>query len=124
MPRSSVVLTPEPVDAGAIGRAAASVHDRIAGDGGAPFELRPLDDGAVLQVVAEGVVVLSVLRPRLVPDGRELARVLPSVTPPEATRWWTEAYTPWHAGGALGVAILDALDGVAVHGGVAPERSP
>ncbi|WJL94487.1 hypothetical protein QSU92_10935 [Microbacterium sp. ET2] len=121
MPRSSVVLTPDPVDATAIGRAAASVHDRVSG-GDAPFELRPLDDGAVLQVIADGVVVLSVLRPRLVPEVRELARVLPGVTPPETTRWWTEAYTPWHAGGSLGVAILDALDGIAVHGGVGPAR--
>lgn len=121
MPRSTVVLTREPVDAAAVGRASASVHDQVAGADAAPFELRPVDDGAVLQVVAEGAVVLSVLRPRLVPGDGELARVLPGTTPPEDARWWTEAYTPWHAGGALGVAILDALDGVAVHGGVAPE---
>ncbi|TQK18359.1 hypothetical protein FBY40_0846 [Microbacterium sp. SLBN-154] len=121
MPRSSVVLTPEPVDAAAIGRAAASVHDRVTGGDGAPFKLRPLDDGAVLQVVVDDVVVLSVLRPRLAPEDRERERVLPGVTAPEITRWWTEAYTPWHAGGALGVAILDALDGVAIHGGVGRE---
>ena len=60
MPRSTVVLTREPVDAAAVGRAAASVHDQVAGADAAPFELRPVDGGAVLQVVATATLAAYV----------------------------------------------------------------
>lgn len=118
MPRSSVLLTTDPVDADAVARAASAVHARE--DAAAePFALRALDGGAVLQVLAGDVVVLSVLRPRLIPAAGELARVLPGATAPADARWWTEAYTPWHPGGAIGVAVLDAVveasAGLAVH---------
>lgn len=120
MPRSSVLLTRDPVDAEAVGRAAASVRDRLVGPSDpSDVVLRPLDGGAVLQVLVDDVVVLSVLRPRLVPEPAEFGRLLPGVTAPAAARWWTEAYTPWHAGGALGIAVLDVLaagGGTAAHG--------
>lgn len=122
MPRSSIVLTPDPLDAHAVAGAAASVHRRAGGDG-AEFELRALDAGAVLQVLVDGVVVLSVLRPRLLPAPGELTRILPGITPPAGARWWAEAYTPWAPEGALGVAVLDeaARAGLAVH---LRDRSP
>lgn len=132
MPRSSIVLTPAPLDAAAITRAAAAVREH-AGASTAELALRALDDGAVLQVLADETVVLSVLRPRLVPPPAELARVLPAVTAPAEARWWAEAYTPWQPAGAVGLAILDAaaaasgglavhLGGVSVHG--SDTRSP
>jgi hypothetical protein len=112
-----VVLTPAPLDADAIARAVAAVRER-AGTG-EQFALRALDDGAALQVLVGDTVVLSVLRPRLIPAPGELTRVLPGVTAPEGAQWWAEAYTPWHPGGAEGLAVLDAAaaasGGVAVH---------
>lgn len=131
MPRSSVLLTPAPIDADAVATAAGVVWAR--GDGLDPdrdvFTLRPLDDGAVLQVLAAGAVVLSVLRGRLLPTTKEVARLLPGADADPATaKWWTDAYTPWHPGGAIGVAILDAMvattGGGAVHQGLASPVGP
>lgn len=117
MPRSSIVLTPAPLDADAIARAVAAVRER-AGTA-EEFALRALDDGAALQVLVGDTVVLSVLRPRLIPAPGELTRVLPGVTAPAHAQWWAEAYTPWHPGGAAGLAVLDAAaaasGGLAVH---------
>src|SRR5688500_8828937 len=104
MPRSSVLLTPEPIGADAIARAAGEVwaggHD-LDPDADA-FTLRALDDGAVLQVLAHDTVVLSVLRPRMLPTLDEVARLLPDA-PRElpAVSWWADAYTPWAPGGEL-----------------------
>ncbi|MEZ3162000.1 hypothetical protein AB1K54_15905 [Microbacterium sp. BWT-B31] len=131
MPRSSVLLTPTPIDANTVATAAGVVWAR--GDGLDPdrdaFTLRPLDDGAVLQVLATGTVVLSVLRPRLLPTAAEVARLLPSANAdPAMAKWWTDAYTPWHPGGAIGVAILDAMvattGGGVVHQGLARPVDP
>ena len=129
MPRSSVVLRTAPVDAEAVGLAAGVVWHANAEATASPFELRPLDDGAVLQVLAGERVVLSVLRPRMLPRLDEVARLLPGVEAPGATQWWSDAYTPWRPEGAIGVAILDALaaasGGVVVHQGLAPSwRAP
>lgn len=110
MPRSSVVLSHDPLDHAAIASAAAAVREHAFPDAAdaPPIELRTMDDGAVLQALVDGVVVLSVLRPRILPRLDEVARLLPGVDAPAATRWWTEAYTPWRPEGAIGVAILDA----------------
>lgn len=124
MPRSSVLLSPVPVDAEAVARAAGTVWRAAATPTASPFELRPLDEGAVLQVLADDVVVLSVLRPRMLPRLNEVGRLLPGVEAPESTSWWSEAYTPWRPEGAIGVAILDAVaaasGAVIVHQGLAP----
>lgn len=108
MPRSSILLTPEPVTVEAIQRA---TLDMLAANGETALgvELRAVDEGAVLQVVAEGTLVLSVLRPRLMPAPAERERILPGAAVPETARWWTEAYTPWRREGAVGLAILDAV---------------
>ncbi|MET0735623.1 MAG: hypothetical protein ABWY55_08270 [Microbacterium sp.] len=123
MPRSSVLLTPAPVGGDAVAAAAGAVWQRLGDPAPEPFELRVLDDGAVLQVLGDGVAVLSVLRPRLLPTLDEVARLLPGAHAPEATAWWTDAYTPWRPEGAIGVAILDAAAeasmGLAVHQGLA-----
>ncbi|MGP3533799.1 hypothetical protein ACTU3I_03315 [Microbacterium sp. RD1] len=125
MPRSSIALTPSPLDADAISRGASSVHAQ-AGEDAAEFELRVLDGGAVLQVLFDDTVVLSVLRPRLLPTPAEFARVLPGITAPPDAQWWAEAYTPWHQGGLVGTAILDAAasGGLVVHQNPPPAVSP
>ena len=128
MPRSSVALTADPLSGDAVVAAAGRVWNAKAGADAEPLEARVLDEGAVLQLVAGGEVVLSVLRPRLLPRLDEVERLLPGAEAPAGTQWWTEAYTPWRAEGAIGVAILDAAAaasrGIAVHQGLAPTRSP
>lgn len=125
MPRSSIALTPEPLSGDAVVAAAGRVWTEKAA-GAEPLETRVLDEGAVLQLVAGDEVVLSVLRPRLLPRLDEVARLLPGTEAPEGTRWWTDAYTPWQIEGALGVAILDAAaaasGGIVVHQGLSPDR--
>ena len=127
MPRSSVLLSPTPLDAAALTAAAGAVWESLNDPGAEPFELRVLDEGAVLQVLASQTVVLSVLRPRLLPRPAEVARLLPGIEAPEGTRWWTDAYTPWRPEGAVGVVILNAAaaasDAVAVHQGLSRNRS-
>lgn len=126
MPRSSVLLTPEPIDGDAIARAAGSVWAAgvdLDADADA-FTLQPVDGGAALQVLAAGAPVLTVLRPRMLPSPDEIARLLPEAPHPlPAVSWWTEAYTPWTDEGRIGVAILDAAAtaggaGAAVHQGL------
>lgn len=128
MPRSSVALTVEPLSGDAVVAAAGRVWTANAGADAEPIEARVLDEGAVLQLVAGGEVVLSVLRPRLLPRLDEVERLLPGTDAPAGTQWWTDAYTPWRAEGAIGVAILDAAveasRGIAVHQGLAPSRNP
>ncbi|TDN91321.1 hypothetical protein [Microbacterium sp. BK668] len=127
MPRSSVALTAEPLSGDAVVAAAGRVWTAKAGPGAEPLEARVLDEGAVLQIVAGGEVVLSVLRPRLLPRLDEVERLLPGTKAPEGTQWWTDAYTPWRPEGAVGVAVLDAAAeasrGIAVHQGLAPTRN-
>jgi hypothetical protein len=128
MPRSSVALTAEPLSGDAVVTAAGRVWTAQAGADAEPLEARVVDEGAVLQLVAGDAVVLSVLRPRLLPRLDEVKRLLPGTTPPEGTQWWTDAFTPWRPEGAIGVAILDAAAeasrGIVVHQGLAPTRNP
>lgn len=108
MPRSSIVLSVDPVDAEAITNAVEAVLTPAELES-VSVELRPLDDGAVLQVVLDGTVVLSLLRPRPAPAPAELQRILPGTTAPAHARWWSEAYTPWTPEGRVGLALLDAV---------------
>jgi hypothetical protein len=127
MPRSSVALTTEPLSADAVVAAAGRVWTDRLGHTTEPLEARVLDDGAVLQLVAGEAVVLSVLRPRLLPRLDEVERLLPGTEAPAGTRWWTDAYTPWQAEAAVGIAILDAAaeasGGIVVHQGLTPDRT-
>lgn len=127
MPRTSVALTIEPLSGDAVVAAAGSVWSGRLGRASEPLETRVLDDGAVLQLVAGDAVVMSVLRPRLLPTLDEVGRLLPGTEAPAGARWWTEAYTPWQAEGAVGMSILDAAaeasGGIAVHQGLAPDRA-
>lgn len=108
MPRSSVVLSPSALGADEIDAAARRVWE-LAG-ATAPLNLREVDDGAALQVRGGETVVLTVLRPRLLPTLDEVARLLPGVADlPSGTRFWSDAYTSWEPEGAIGVAILDAV---------------
>ena len=128
MPRSSVALTPTPLSGDSVVTAAEAVRAQKLGADVEAFEVRVLDEGAVLQIVAGDDVVLSVLRPRLLPRLDEVERLLPGTVAPEATRWWTDAYTPWQPHGVIGVAILEAAaqaaGGIVVHHGLAPQRAP
>lgn len=127
MPRSSVVLSSEPLGHAVIASAASEVRARALGDAAiapdVPVELRTVDDGAVLQVLVDGVVMLSLLRPRLLPRLDEVSRLLPLADPPVGTRWWADAYTPWQPEGAIGTEILDAAasasGSLVVHQGLA-----
>lgn len=127
MPRSSVALTTEPLSGDAVVAAAGRVWTERLGGEHEPLEARVLDEGAVLQLVAGDAVVLSVLRPRLLPSLGEVGRLLPATEAPEGAQWWTDAYTPWHAEGAVGVAILDAAaeasGGIVVHQDRAPHHA-
>jgi len=126
MPRSSVVLSRAPLDAAAISAAAGAVWESLTDPGDESFELRVLDEGAVLQVVAGETTLVSVLRPRLLPTLAEVARLLPGAQAPDGTSWWTDAYTPWRPEGVIGVAILDAAaaasGALVVHQGLARPR--
>jgi hypothetical protein len=126
MPRSTVVLSPVPLDAAAISDAAGAVWESLNDPGAEAFELRILDEGAVLQVLTGETTLVSVLRPRLLPTLAEVARLLPGVQAPDGTSWWTDAYTLWRPEGAIGMAILDAAasasGAVAVHQGLARPR--
>jgi hypothetical protein len=129
-----VVLSPTPLDGDAVARAAGAVWaaGRDLDPDADAFTLRPLDDGAVLQVLAHDTVVLSVLRPRMLPTLDEVVRLLPDAprelagAPCERldVSWWTDAFTPWTPGGEIGMAILDAAaaasGAVVVHQGLAP----
>lgn len=124
MPRSSALFTPRPVSGDDVVAAARAVWAPAADQGGAALALRSFDDGAVLQVCAGDEVLLSVLRPRVLPRIDEVARLWPGadVSGLPSPAFWTEAYTPWDAGGRVGIAVLDALiaaiGGVAVHDGL------
>ena len=126
MPRSSIALTPEPLTGNLVVAAAEVVRAHKLGGEVETFEARVLDDGAVLQIIVGDAVVLSVLRPRLLPRLDEVERLLPGVEAPEGTRWWTDVYTPWQPEGAIGVAILDtaveASGGLVVYQSLTRER--
>jgi|GEM_PF-1221164 len=130
MPRSSVILGAARVDAVAVARAAGAVRARQADPEGLDLELRAVDEGAALQVLTAGTVVLTVLRARALPSRDEVARLLPGVAAPGDTGFWSDAYTPWRYEGAIGIAILDALaeasGAVVTHQGLAPapRRAP
>ena len=132
MPRSSVVLSPEPLGYAAVSAAAAELHARaLTSSMGSDepdaadvvIDVRTMDGGALLQVLVDDVVVLSLLRPRLLPHLDELSRLLPRVDASAATRWWADAYTPWRPEGAIGLEILDAAaaasDAFVVHQDIA-----
>jgi len=118
MPRSSALFTPRPVSGDDVVAAARAVWAR-ADAGAEPLALRSFDDGAVLQVSAGDDVLVSVLRPRVLPRLDEVSRLWPGadVHGLPTPAFWTEAYTPWDAAGRVGVAVLDAL--VAAMGGTA-----
>ena len=112
MPRSSTLVSPEPVGADAVARAVAIVRDRLGATGESPdFVLQPLDAGAALTVSADGDLVLTVLRPRPLAGLAEARRLRPGwkldALPTPA--FWTDAYTPWTPGGLIGIAVLDTL---------------
>lgn len=119
MPRSSVLLTGVQVTGDMLTEAAASVWARTESSPPDQLLAQPLDNGAVLQVLLDGIAVVSILRPRPLPSAHEIARLLPNVTAPAGATSWTEAYTSWHPHGRLGMAILDEVaaiaNGTAVH---------
>ena len=107
MPRSSLAFTREPIDVDAIASAISTVltPEELATT---PIELRPLDDGAALQVTFLDSVVLTVLRPRLVPSAAESRRVFGDSSASEGAVWYAEAYTPWAAEAVIGQRLLEA----------------
>jgi hypothetical protein len=89
-----------------------------------PLTWRSFDDGAVLQASAGDDVLVSILRPRVLPRLDEVARLWPDAEVGDlpTPAFWTEAVTPWSAAGRVGVAMLDAVvatvGGTAVHDGI------
>ena len=118
MPRSSVAFTREPIDIAALAEAVSAVltPEELAAT---PIEVRPLDDGAAAQVVMLDRVVLTVLRPRLLPSPAEVARVYGTVEPPADAGWATDCYTTWEPEGVIGMRLIEAAaaarGGAAVH---------
>lgn len=118
MPRSSVAFTREPIGIETLAQAVSRVltPEKLAAT---PVEVRPLDDGAAAQVVMLDRVVVTVLRPRLVPAPAELARVYGAVEVPSDARWTTDALTTWEPEGVIGVRLIEAAavacGGTAVH---------
>ncbi|WP_285138467.1 hypothetical protein [Microbacterium sp. lyk4-40-TSB-66] len=118
MPRSSVAFTREPIDIAALAEAVSAVltPEELAAT---PIEVRPLDDGAAAQVVMLDRVVLTVLRPRLLPSPAEVARVYGAVERPADAGWSTDCYTTWEPEGVIGVRLVEAAaaarGGTAVH---------
>lgn len=118
MPRSSVAFTRAPIDVEALAEAVSAVltPEELAAT---PVEIRPLDDGAAAQVVMIDRVVLTVLRPRLVPAPAEFTRVYGTVEAPTDARWSTDCFTTWEPEGVVGVRLIEAAatirGGTAVH---------
>ncbi len=118
MPRSSVAFTREPIGIEALTQAVSRVltPEELAAT---PVEVRPLDDGAAAQVVMLDRVVLTVLRPRLVPAPAEITRVYGLVEVHPGARWSTDCFTTWEPEGVIGVRLIeaaaDACGGAAVH---------
>lgn len=118
MPRSSVAFTRDPIDIEALAEAVSAVltPEELAAT---PVEIRPLDDGAAAQVVMIDRVVLTVLRPRLVPAPAEFARVYGTVEVAADARWSTDCFTTWEPEGVIGVRLIEAAatacGGAAVH---------
>lgn len=122
MPRSSSLITPHPVDAQAVAEAAGEVWRQLAAQRAdeahavrtpppEEFELRQVDGGAALQVLAGAELLLTVLPPRLLPRHDEVRRLRPGldVSALPLPSFWSEVYTPWEPSGALGVAIVQTL---------------
>lgn len=128
MPRSSALFTPRPVSGDDLVAAAHAVWSSSGDPDAGPLTWRSFDDGAVLQATAGDDVLVSILRPRVLPRFDEVTRLWPSadLSALPTPSFWTEAVTPWSAGGRVGVVILDALvtalDGIVVHDGVGGQR--
>ena len=111
MPREITILSP--VDFGLTAVATASE-----GFGGA-VEVREIDAGAALQVMAgDGAVLLTVYRPLLLKSAGEVARLLPDAPDVALPIWWSDAFSPFGSSGEAGVSIALrvalALDAVCV----------
>lgn len=117
MPRSSVLITARIVDAQAVAEAAGAVRARLGWE--RELTLLPLDDGAALQVLADTELLVTITRPRVLPQIDEIVRLRPDVdtTGIAVPAFWTDAFTPWGAAGDIGLAMIDEI--AAAHGGVA-----
>ena len=119
MPRSSVLITARVVDAQAVAEAAGAVRARLGW--GQELTLLPLDDGAALQVLADTELLVTVTRPRVLPQVDEIVRLRPDVDTAgiAVPAFWTDAFAPWGAAGDIGLAIIDeiavSLGGIADH---------
>ncbi len=109
MPRIYTLLTPRMTQPREIAHAVAA--------SGSPLEHRMERDSLHAVLHRDGVVVLTIVHPRPVPIASEVERLLPGVTPPPGTAWWTDVVVPpERADEAVEViarlAVL--LDGIAV----------
>ncbi len=77
MPRSSALFTPRPVSGDDLVAAAQAVWSSTGDPDAGPLEWRSFDDGAVLQALAGDDVLVSILRPRVLPRPDEVARLWP-----------------------------------------------
>ena len=101
MPRDAYLVSREPITLPDIVRAGAQrFPDHTA---------RTLEDGVATQIVdAEYRAVLTVLQGRSLPDGDEVARLVPRAPAQAGPVWLTQAFVPW-TDAEPGLAILSDL---------------
>lgn len=98
MPREITILSPVDFDLPALAEASEGI--------GGAAELREIDAGAAVQVMADdGTALLTVYRPRILSSLGEVARLLPDAPEVTLPTWWSDAIAPLGDGGEAGVSI-------------------
>jgi hypothetical protein len=116
MPREIVLITPAPVTRGdwaeaaaAVGRAADLSCPWLGSARGGPFVAKE-EPGAVTISAPGSGTVLTAMRSARAEVTDEVARLVPEAADlVDQVVWWTEAWAPWGAAGAAGVAMSQAL---------------
>ena len=102
MPRELYLVTPSPVNIEALVAAAAVVDDQLG--------VRALYGGAALQLVDRAdVAVLTIENSRLLQHPLDAAQLTAGLDLGADEVWWTEAVTPWGAGGEPGVEVATGI---------------
>jgi hypothetical protein len=104
MPRDAYILRSEPVTLPDLIEAAATVDDSLT--------MRTLYGGVAVQFVAAQVggneAVLTIQSGRMLRNGDEIARLVPSAGVVDGPVWFAEAFVPWE-NGEIGAALLEAI---------------
>lgn len=101
MPRDAYILHSEPVTIPDLIRVGATVDPELT--------MRTLYEGVAVQFVdADYRSVLTVQAGRMLRDGSEIARLVPSAPAFSGETWFSEAFVPWDDA-EVGLAILAAV---------------